>query len=103
MCSGSFKVPKGTVKDLGTQVVKQLYIMTLVILEEKGEDVGSKQLAMSMVLKRIVFPGSEPKMLARETPDSRVLCTQGKSAPGGFAGCIKRTFFKIVMGHRVGS
>lgn len=32
-------------------------------LEEKGEDIGSEQLVMLMVLKRISFPGQEPKKL----------------------------------------
>lgn len=52
--------------------------MTSVTLEEKGEDVGSNQLVMSMVLKRIAFPGLEPKMSAREALASRVFSAQGR-------------------------
>jgi hypothetical protein len=59
--------------------------MMLVTLEEKGEDVGYKQLVMSMMLKRIAFPGLEPKTPAPEAPGSSVFSAQGRLHG---AGCL---------------
>lgn len=66
--------------------------MMLVTLEEKGEDVGSKQLVTSMVLKRIASPGLEPKMPAREAPASRVLSAQGRLHGAGWPAASKGSF-----------
>lgn len=61
--SGRGKVLRRTWKDLKTQVVFHLFIQLMTeTLEEKGENTGSEQLVMLMVLKRISFPGQELKI-----------------------------------------
>lgn len=62
--SGSFKVLRRTWKVLSIQAVFHFFIQLMAVtLEEKGEDTGSEQLVMLMVLTRVSFPGQEPKIL----------------------------------------
>jgi hypothetical protein len=67
-------------------------------LEQKEEDVGNEFLEMSMVLKKIAFPGPEPKLLECEVSNEgqRVPQRQGGMCQAGdfptTSGALKKIF-----------
>lgn len=92
--SGSFKVLIKTLKDSKIQVAFHLFTqLTAVTLEEKGENTGSEQLVMLTVLKRISFPGKEPKIPESEETD------KGQSATKMRKNVFSRRFPNGIKGH----
>lgn len=92
--SGSFKVLIKTLKDLKIQVAFHLFTqLTAVTLEAKGENTGSEQLVMLMVLKRISFPGKEPKIPEYEETD------KGQNATKTRKNVFSRRFPNGIKGH----
>lgn len=94
--SGRFAVPNGLRRmggGAGIQVVFYLFTQRMAgTLEDKEEDMGSEQLVMSMVLKKISFPGQEANTgpLAIKLEKNAF----GRRYPNGIKGHRK----KVVMG-----